>query len=104
MIAGALNKRITIEKETTAKNAVGTPVETYAVLKKTFATIKYITGGTDFNEGAQAYSSHDFSIRFDSAVDYRCRIVFEGEYYKILAIELIGQKDGMRLKCIKYEL
>ncbi len=103
MIAGALNKRISIEIEVTTKNSVGTPIETYTELKKTFASLKYITGGTDFNEGAQANSSHDFSIRYDSEVNYKCRVVFEGEYYKILAIELIGQKDGMRLRCVKFE-
>jgi len=99
-----LDRIVIIEKEVTTKNTVGTPVETYALLKTTFAAVKYTNGETEFNEGAQAYTDIDFTIRYDKAVDYKCRIKYEGIYYKILAIEAIGRRDGMRLKCVKFEL
>lgn len=104
MQSAALNRYIKIEQETTTKNAVGTPVETYSLLKFTWATIKYTSGGTEFNEGAQPFTDTEFSVRYDSLIDYKCRILFDNEYYKILHIELIGRKDGQRLKCIKYDI
>lgn len=103
MLGAFLNRIITIEQETTSVNAVGTPVETYAVLKKTFATVKYNNGGTQFNEGAMPYTDTEFSIRFDERINYKCRVLYNTEYYKILHLELIGRKDGMRLKCIKWD-
>ena len=104
MLCGPLNRHITIEQETTGKNSVGTPVETYTLLKKCYATIKYNSGGTPYNEGAQPYSDVDFSIRYDSAINYKCRILYSGEYFKIIAIELIGRKDGIRLKTIRWDV
>jgi head-tail adaptor len=103
MLSGLLDKYITIEKETTTINAVGTPIETYAKLKDTFATIKYTAGRTDFEEGEMPNTDVDFSIRWDTNVNYKCRIVYNSEYFKILHIELIGRKDGMRIKCIQYD-
>jgi len=103
MISSALNRYITIEIETTTTNAVGTPVESYATLKNTYATVQYKQGNTQFNEGAMPYTDTDFSIRYDSRVNYKCRILYNTEYFKILHIELIGRKDGMRLKCIKWD-
>jgi len=103
MLAGALNNFITIEIETTTKNAVGTPIETYAKLKDTWASIKYTSGGTQFNEGEMPYTDVDFSIRYDETVNYKCRVIFQSEYYKILYIENIGRKDGMRLKCLRWD-
>jgi SPP1 family predicted phage head-tail adaptor len=103
MQAGLLDRFITIEKETTSVNEVGTPIETYAKLKDCYSTIKYTSGGTSYNEGAQAFTDIDFSIRYDSNVNFKCRILFDSEYYKIMYIEKIGRKDGMRLKCIKWD-
>jgi SPP1 family predicted phage head-tail adaptor len=104
MQSAILNRLIRIDIESTSVNSVGTPEETYTLLKECFATIKYNTGATQYNEGAQAYSDIDFSIRWDSRINYKCRITYENVNYKILAIEYIGRKDGIRLKCIKFEL
>lgn len=103
MDSSRLNRYIKIEVETTSNNAVGTPVETYALLKYTYASVKYTKGSTDFDEGAFPNTDTDFSIRYDETVNYKCRILFNSEYYKILHIELIGRDDGMRLKCIKWD-
>jgi SPP1 family predicted phage head-tail adaptor len=104
MISGAMDRLITIEIETTSTNAVGTPVETYAVLKNTYASVKYTTGGTQFNEGAQPFTDTDFSIRYDVRINYKCRVLYDTEYFKIIHIEKIGRKDGLRLKCIKFDV
>ena len=99
-----LNRRITLEKETTSKNAMGTPVETYSTLKTTYATVTYPGGGTSSDEyGEGSYTDAIFSIRYDARVNYKCRVLFDGSYYKILHIELIGRKEGLRLRTIMYD-
>jgi len=99
-----LNRRITIEKETSAKNDLGTPVETFAVLKNTWATVTYQGGSTRYEtEGEIAYSDAVFTIRYDERVDYNCRILYKSQYYKITHIEIIGRDEGMRLKTIVFE-
>lgn len=103
MLSGPMNCYITIQKETTSTNLVGTPVETYAKLKDTWATVKYTSGNTEFNEGEMPFTDTDFSIRYDVLVNYKCRVLYNNEYYKILHIEQIGRKDGTRLKCIKWD-
>lgn len=103
MISAALDTSITIEKETTTINAVGSPSETYAKLKDTWATIKDTSGGTRYENGEEPYTDTEFSIRYDVLVNYKCRVLYNSEYYKIIHIALIRRKDGMRLKCIKWD-
>ena len=104
MLSSLLNRQITIEVETTANNDLGTPVETYTTLKNTFATVSYKTGSTEFTDDyAIASTSTTFTIRYDSRVNYKCRIKFGGYYYKILHIETMGRNEGFRIKTIKFE-
>ncbi len=103
MNAARLTEYVRLEIETTAKNSVGTPIETYHLLKYTFASVVYRRGDTDFEQGAVTFTNTEFSIRWDNRVNMKCRIYYEDEYYKILHIEKIGRKDGLRLKCIKWD-
>jgi len=103
MLAGLMDKYIKLEVETTAKNPIGTPVETYILLRYTYASIKYTRGGTDFDEAAHPFTYTEYSIRWMSDINYKCRILFDSEYYKILHIEKIGRKDGLRLKCVLWD-
>jgi len=99
-----LNRRIVIEKETSAKNALGTPVETFTELKETWATVTYQGGGMRYEtEGEIAASDAEFTVRYDSDIDYNCRVKYEDEYYKITHIETIGRKEGLRLRTIRFE-
>lgn len=99
-----LDRLITIEKEATTKNALGTPVETYSFLKKKFATVTYNGGGTRNQEhGEIANTTAEFTTRYDTDINYKCRIRFNGSYYKILHIEMIGRNEGQRMKTIMFE-
>lgn len=99
-----LNKRILLQKETTANNSLGTPVETYTDFKNKWATVTYQGGNTATNEyGEIANTNTEFTIRYDPQVNYKCRIYYQGQYYKILHIEVIGISEGQRLRCIKFE-
>lgn len=83
MLCANLNTNIVIEKETTSTNSVGTPIETYATLKSTWAQLKYNSGNTEFNEGAQPFSDIDFTIRYDSNINYKCRVKLPFENIEI---------------------
>ncbi len=103
MLAGIMDKYIKLEVETTTINGVGTSKETYALLRYVYASVKYPKGGTQFEEAAHPFTDTYFSVRWMLDINYKCRIFFEDEYYKILHIERIGRKDGLRLKCILWD-
>lgn len=107
MIAGKMDKYIKLELETTANNAVGTPTETYVLLRFTYASIKHNRGDTDFDESAHPFSNIEFSVRWNSDITgsnrYKIRVLYDSQYYKVLHSEDIGRKDGIRLKCILWD-
>ena len=76
--ASTLNRKIIFEKETTSKNAVGTPIETYVEYKNKYANV-YVSGGsTEFGENsALPQTNIDFTIRYDSDITYKCRIKYK---------------------------
>ena len=103
MLAGMMDKYIKLEVETTTKNDVGTPTEAYTLLRYVYASVKYPKGGALFEEAAHPFTDTHFTVRWMSDINYKCRVFFEDEYYKILHIERLGRKDGLRLKCILWD-
>jgi len=104
MYTSTLNKHIIIEKETTSKNALGTPTEEYAFLKEAYAGVWLKSGSTDYSgEGAIPYSYVEFIIRYDDRVNYKCRIEYENQYYKINHIYVVGRQDWMRIQAVVWE-
>ena len=104
MITSDFRKLITIERESTAKNRVGTQTETYTFLKQKYADL-YVAGGTSQygQEGTLPFSADIFVIRYDADVDYKCRIIYNNNYYKIEHIEEVGRKQFMRIKTVVWE-
>jgi len=104
MLASTLNKRIYIEKEVTTTNAVGTPVETYSYLKETWASMRLLIGNTQFSQdGELPFSSTEFIVRYDDRIDYKCRIKYDGQYYRINHIHEQGRKDFYRILALVWE-
>jgi len=103
MKTSTLNKNIIIEKEGTTKNAVGTPIETYAFLKESYAGVWLRAGATEYTDGALPYSNVEFIIRYDERVNYKCRILYENQYYKINHIYVVNRKDWMRIQAVVWE-
>lgn len=104
MFASLLSKIITIEKESTATNRVGTPMETYVFLKQCRANKIPKSGTTQYNEyGQLPFSTDDFVIRYDDRIDYKCRLIYNNNYYKIEHIEEIGRKHWLKIQCIVWE-
>ena len=104
MRAAQLNRRIKIEKSTVTKNNIGSPIEGFTELRYTWATVNYPSGRMDNGEyGEVSRTDAVFTIRYDSRINYKCRIKYANQYYKIDHIEMIGRDEGLRLRCIKFE-
>ena len=104
MLASLLNKQLTIEKEVTATNRVGTPTETYEFLKQSWAQKVQNTAVTQYDpQGQIPFSTDNFIIRYDEEINYKCRIIYNNNYYKIEGIDYIGRRHWMKLKCIVWE-
>jgi len=104
MLAHLLNKRILLEQKTVTKNAMGTPTDGWATYRYTYAGVKYTGGGTDYDEiGAIASTNTEFTIRYNPDINYKFRVSYANCYYKLQHIEIIGNKEGLRLKTIMFE-
>lgn len=103
MIGHLLNKWIKIEIETTEKNDLGTPTENFSLLKYTWAGVQYLGGRSSADErGENVISDAVFTTRYDSKINYKCRVFYADQYYKITHIELIGRNEGLRLRTIMF--
>lgn len=104
MFTSLLNKNIVIEKEVTKVNELGTSTEEYSFLKETKAHMLVKTGGTQYSDSvAQAFTYVDFTIRYDKRVNYKCRILYEGQFYKINHIMEIDRKRFQRIRAVVWE-
>ena len=104
MFTSLLNRNIIIEKETTSNNELGTPVETYSFLKSTKAFMRVLTGGTKYNQSeAEAYTYVEFTIRYDATVNYKCRILYEEQYYKVNHIQEKERRRFQTIRCVVWE-
>jgi head-tail adaptor len=103
MLTPLHNKYILIEKETTSKNSVGTPQEVYTTYKNTWSGVQYQGGRlTPDQYGETALSDAIFTVRYDPLINYKCRIFYGNQYYKITHIEIIGKNEGLRLRTITW--
>ena len=85
--AGDLIDWITIEQYTQSKDAVGTPILSWAELEQVSARVKFLRGDekeTYTKETAITIAEILVSVRTD--LDTRLRIVFDSDNYNILAI------------------
>ena len=100
--AGDLDRRITIEQRTTAPNAIGEPVETWAPLSPGPATVwamkRDLTGREVFagrREVGEAATV--FTLRYRADLDRAMRIVHAGINYDIESITEIGRHARLEI-------
>jgi len=104
MLASQLDRLITIEKEQTTTNEVGTPTEGYCFWKETNANVRVMTGASEYGtEGTLPFTRVEFTIRYDPAINYKCRILFDNQYYEIGHLETIGRKHWLKIRSIVWE-
>lgn len=87
--AGRLDRRIVVQRATTAADAHGTPIETWADLVSTWAAVEYIQTGTGEEYRDAVHLSTNtvvFTIRHRPGILVTDRIVYAGENHDILSI------------------
>ncbi len=72
-------------------------------LKYKWSGVQYLGGRTGADQyGENAQNDAIFTIRYDEDINYKCRIYYNDQYYKITHIELIGRNEGYRLRTIMF--
>lgn len=98
MIPGSMNKRITVEKKTVAKNSGGVPTNTWAEYVKLWAN-KYVRNGNmqDGDHSSRTQEDVEWTMWYRDDITYDMRIKYNNQYYRIEFIDEVGNKDGLRI-------
>ena len=100
MNAGTLDRRITIQQRTDARDAAGEPIPTWSTLAEVWAKLEslqpYELAATQLT---QAEKPVRFYIRHRTDVDETMRVSWDGEEWDIEGISEIGRREGLALIC-----
>lgn len=96
--AGRLDRRITIQRATTAADGHGTPVETWEDVCTTWAHVSYPatgSGETQYDAVHLATTNVVFTIRHRDGLLHTDRIVYNSGYYDITRIAEASGPPGV---------
>jgi SPP1 family predicted phage head-tail adaptor len=104
MNANDLKHRIAIYKYDRSVNSAGTPVEGFKFLKNCYAGIRPISGNLseDSAPGTVHEQLVEITIRYDSQIDYNCKITYGMNTYRINYIDPVIRKGFYVLRCTTY--
>lgn len=97
---GKLDKRITLQSRTTAANAYGEPVETWADVADVWAEVNYplTQSGEVYIERVNiATTNTEFTIRYRADVGFDWRIVYGSDSYDIERISEVGRQNYLTI-------
>jgi SPP1 family predicted phage head-tail adaptor len=98
MQAGKLDRRIAVERATTAKNDFGEEVPTWAPLSTVWAQVLPISDQERWRASeVSATVSTRFRIRWGLGVTAEDRIVYEGRVYEISGVKELGRREGQEV-------
>jgi SPP1 family predicted phage head-tail adaptor len=105
MLAGRLNRRVTLERATVSQDAMNEDVLTWSQLATVWASYEPVRDGERFRAGETAAGlSARFVIRWSSQVadlNPKDRLIFEGVTHEIVAVkEHGGRKVGIEISCV----
>lgn len=107
MISALLNRIITIEKSTDGVNLVGSPVSTWNEYITTYSGVFVPSGDTRYTQNGQIFSYRtEFTIRYNNdtkVINNKFRVKYNGNYYKIVQVQEIGRKEGIRLVTVNFD-
>lgn len=95
---GSMDRRITLKGYTSAADAYGQMVKTWATGSVVWAAVEVVSGteGQD-NQAELSRRRLKFTIRYKSGVDETYRIVYEGNDYDIISVAEIGRRRYMEI-------
>lgn len=96
MRAGELDRKVRLERFTTAPNDYGEPIETWVLIAEVWAS-RAVLSGREMYEGDRIAGEalYRFRMYYRSDLDTTCRIVYDGQNYDIKAVAEIGRREGL---------
>jgi SPP1 family predicted phage head-tail adaptor len=101
VIVSSLNKRIIIEKGTSATTSVKSPKLIYSEYMQTYANVYVRSASARFGESEELLFTTEFTIRYTSKskeINNKYRIKYNDQIYKI--IEVVETESRQALKII----
>lgn len=100
MNAGDLDRRITVQRCTEAPDSFGQVIPTWSTLAVVWAKVERNGGGEKFaTDQRTSRSEAAFTIRYRAGITPKMRVLFDGEVWEIEAVDELGRRDGLMLKC-----
>lgn len=105
--AGKRNRRITFQRATVGRNALGQATKTWADLATQpgdWAFVRPVRGSESFSDGQlQGRIDVVFNVRYRADITESDRVLLDGEPYEITSppIDINGAKTDMELNCTK---
>lgn len=99
MDAGALDRRVTIERATIMTDDYGTATQTWAALATVWASVEWIRDGERW---AAAQVVAEATLRVQTRyrdVKTTDRLIYEDVVYNIVGVKEIGRRDGLEITC-----
>ena len=88
MNSGRYRHRITIQKKTEARDAIGGTVETWTTDFSRWGHIRPLSGREVFEaEQLQTRQSHMISLRFTASISTQNRILFQSTLFHIMSVK-----------------
>jgi len=98
MRAGALDRRIEIQRAEVVQDEYGQPIETWVTVADCAAEVRPLKGIERFTaEQLAAHVDTRFRIRWLPDITPQNRIVFDGRAYDVQAVLELGRRDGLEL-------
>jgi SPP1 family predicted phage head-tail adaptor len=94
MRAGRLNRRITIEQPTISLDSHNEPVESWTSFAARWAEVKFRRGSEYFTASQElAQAEVVFRIRYLAGMTKKMRVLYDSQYYDIMAVAEIGYRE-----------
>lgn len=82
-----LNHRITIERPSTVKDAIGQPVEGWELVGEVWANVRYLNGVETIKAGAEmSIAKASIRVRYRTDLDASMRVRFGATTFKVNAV------------------
>ena len=103
VIAGRLNKRVTLQSATLARDGHGQAIETWSNVATVWAAIEPIRGREYFAaQQVSAETTHRVTIRHRSGVSPQWRVVFGSRTFRIESvINPLEKNERLELMCVE---
>lgn len=105
MMAGQLNRRITVQKKAVTYDSYGAPAEAWTDAFSVWAGV-VTTGGGEFYAAQKLHADTKalFKTRYTTGITVQHRIVYMGRVYEILAInDVNGERKALHISAREVE-